>query len=192
MQIDDHLIKSCIGQDRIAQKQLYELLLPYLRAVANRYLRDTSYIKDVLQTSFVKVFQNLEKYDPDKAPLNKWAAKIVVNSCFNYNDRVIGIPKEEFNVDQHELVDKPEIIQDLSDEYLLFILKQMPKGYFEVFNLFVIDGYKHDEIAKMLKITEVLSRKRLSRAKAWLKKTFHKKHFISEPISLPIILNQKR
>ena len=193
MQINDHLIKSCIAQDRIAQKQLYELLLPYLRAVANRYLRDTSYIKDVLQTSFVKVFQHIEKYDPSKAPLNKWAAKIVVNCCFNYNDRVIGIPKEEFNIDQHELVDRPKVIQDLSDEHLLFILKQMPKGYFEVFNLFIIDGYKHDEIAEMLKITEALSRKRLSRARAWLKKTFHKKqHFISELISLPITLNQKR
>ncbi len=190
MQIDDHLIKSCKSQNKIAQRQLYELLLPYLRAVANRYLRDTSYTKDVLQVSFVKIFKNIDTYDPNKAPLNKWAAKIVVNNCFNYNDRVIGIPKEEFVAIQHESATSPQIMKDLSDEHLLFILKQMPKGYFEVFNLFAIDGYKHEEIATMLGITEALSRKRLSRARSWLKKIFYEKpHLIASIISLLMIIN---
>jgi len=175
MQINNDLIQSCKSQNRMAQKQLYQLLLPYLRAVASRYLRDTSFVKDVLQESFVKIFKHLDRYDPNKAPLNKWAAKIVVNDSLNYNKRVIGIPNEEFDTTQHEIVCMPQVMKDLSDEHLLFILKQMPKGYFEVFNLFVIDGYKHDEIAQMLGITEALSRKRLSRARDWLKKIFRDK-----------------
>lgn len=175
MPIDRKLIQACIAQNHEAQKQLYKLLLPYLRAIANRYLRDTSYIKDVLQESFIKIFKSVDTYDFEKAPLQQWAAKITINSCFNYNKRVIGVPKEEFNVALHEIAISPSSISNYSNESLLFILKQMPEGYFEVFNLFIIDGYSHKEIAPILKISEALSRKRLSRAKLWLKKTFNQK-----------------
>jgi len=174
MQISDALIKSCISNNRNAQKQLYELLLPYLRAVARRYLRDQSYIKDVLQESFVKVFREINQYDFEKATIKQWAAKITINTCFNYNKRVIGIPKEELVLEMHQTIIKPTV-EDWSREDLLHILKQMPEGYFEVFNLSVIDGYSHEEIAAMLNIKEALSRKRLSRARTWLKKTFIEK-----------------
>ena len=186
MYIKEDLINSCKSKNRVAQKQLYKLLLPYLRAVAQRYLRDTSYVKDVLQESFIKIFKNIDRYDFNKAPINKWAAKIVVNDCFNYNERVIGNSKEEFDNTQHEIICFPQVIKDLTDEHLLYILKQMPKGYFEVFNLFAIDGYNHEEISKMLRITVATSRKRLSRSRAWLKKTFRddsklESHLISLP-----------
>jgi len=171
MQIKNSLIKSCVSQNRNAQKQLYELLLPYLRAVASRYLRDTSYVKDVLQESFVKIFRNMEHYDPNKAPLKQWAAKITINNCLNYNKRVIGLQKEEFIIEKHQTITVSEL-EKWSNEDLLYLLKKMPEQYFEVFNLFVIDGYSHQEIADMLKISEPLSRKRLSRAKSWVKKTF--------------------
>ena len=175
MSISEKLINACKSQNRIAQKQLYELLLPYLRAVANRYLRDTSYVKDVLQESFVKIFRSLEKYDPQKAPIKKWAAKIVANTSINFNDRVIGYANVEFDSSKHDVVYMPLVTGELTDEHLLFILKQLPKGYFEVFNLFVIDGYKHEEIAQILNISESLSRKRLSRAKEWFKKNINEK-----------------
>jgi len=181
IQIKRNIVESCVAQKRDAQKQLYLLLLPYLRAVANRYLRDTSYAKDALQESFVKIFKNIEKYDFDKAPLKQWAARITINVCLNYNKRVIGLPLEEFIVEQHDHVILPVSVQNISDENLLLILKKMPDGYFEVFNLFVIDGYSHDETAKMLGISEALSRKRMSRARNWLKKTFQEK---------PDLLNQ--
>lgn len=191
MQINLNLIQSCKSQNRLAQKQLYQLLLPYLRAVASRYLRDTSFVKDVLQESFVKIFRYIDRYDPNKAPFDKWAAKIVVNDSLNYNKRVIGTPNEEFDTTKHDIICLPQVMKNLSDEHLLFILKQMPKNYFEVFNLFVIDGYKHDEIAEMLDIAEALSRKRLSRAREWLKKTFRDKNQVeSDIISYPKSLKQ--
>lgn len=169
MQIDDDLIRSCIASKRAAQKQLYGLLLPYLRAVANRYLRDTSYIKDALQESFIKIFKNIDKYDIERASFKSWASKITINSCLNYNQRVIGIPNEEFVKESHQTIVQ-WCEEKWSTEELLLILKQMPSGYFEVYNLFVIDGYSHTEIAKILGIDESLSRKRLSRGRAWVKK----------------------
>ncbi len=176
MQINKSLIQSCISQNREAQKQLYRLLLPYLRAIASRYLRDTSYIKDVLQESYIKIFKSIDKYDFNKAPFQQWAAKITINSCINYNKRVIGTPNEKLVVEKHETGMMPTVIQNWSDENLLLVLKQMPAGYFEVFNLFIIDGYTHEEIAKILGISEALSRKRLSRARKWLKKNFQANH----------------
>lgn len=176
MQISDKLIKSCAAQNRKAQKQLYDLLLPYLRAVANRYLRDTSFVKDVLQESFIKIFKNLDSYDFNKAPIKQWAARITINCSINYNKRVIGIPKEEFVVEKHQTEAASVTLQSLTDEDLLRILKKMPAGFFEIFNLYVIDNYTHAEIAKMLNINESLSRQRLSRAKSWLKKKFNEKN----------------
>lgn len=172
MQIDHALIKACVSQNRKAQKQLYVQLLPYLRAIACRYLRDTSYEKDVLQESFVKVFKNIGQYNFDKAPLKYWAAKITINHCINYNKRIIGLPKDEFVASDHEIPRPIGDTKDWTDETLLAILKKMPEGYFEVFNLFVIDEYSHEDIAGMLDISAALSRKRLSRAKVWLKKNY--------------------
>jgi RNA polymerase sigma factor (sigma-70 family) len=172
--IDKELIKSCLAQDRSAQKKVYTLLLPYLRTVAMRYLRDVSYIKDVLQESFVKVFVHLEQFDQEKAPLRNWAARITINSCLNYNKRIIGIPMETFEPDFHDAGTEPEVLKTLSNEDLLNHLKGMPEGYFEVFNLNIIDGFKHDEIAKMLGISADLSRQRLSRARLWLKQNIIK------------------
>lgn len=183
MQIDRDLISACISQKREAQKQLYKLLLPYLRAIAYRYLRDTSYLKDALQESYVKIFNELKNYNFDKGTLKHWAARITINTCINYNKRVIGIPNTEFLIDQHEEIALPEVLEKISNENFLFILKQMPEGYFDVFNLFIIDGYAHDEIASILGISVELSRKRLSRARKWLKKTFIGKIHLIEQIS---------
>ncbi|MGK0364737.1 MAG: RNA polymerase sigma factor (sigma-70 family) [Saprospiraceae bacterium] len=172
MEISQQLIKSCQAQNRAAQKELYLALLPYLRAVINRYLRDNSYEKDVLQESFVKVFRSISKYDPDKAPVKNWAARIVINTCINYNERIIGLPAEEFIAEAHESRISEEInVEEITDEKMLNVLKEMPKGYFEVFNLFVIDEYSHKEIAAILNIAEAVSRKKLSRAKNWLRKS---------------------
>ena len=172
MKISQQLIKSCQAQNRAAQKELYLALLPYLRAVISRYLRDNSYEKDVLQESFVKVFKSISKYDPNKAPLKNWAARIVINTCLNYNERIIGLPAEEFITEAHDTGNEEEVKLDkITDERMLNVLKEMPKGYFEVFNLFVIDEYSHKEIAKILNIAEAVSRKKLSRAKNWLRKS---------------------
>ena len=172
MKISQQLIKSCQAKNRAAQKELYLALLPYLRAVLSRYLRDDSFGKDVLQESFVKIFRSIEKYDPSKAPMKAWSARIVINTCLNYNERVIGLPTEEFITETHDTESSEEIELDkITDERMLNVLKEMPTGYFEVFNLFVIDEYSHKEIAKILNIAEAVSRKKLSRAKNWLRKS---------------------
>jgi len=172
MLVSKKLVDLCLSQNREAQKQLYELLLPYLRAIANRYLRDTSYTKDVLQESFVKIFRSMSQYNFEKGPFKQWAARITINNSLNYNKRVIGSPKDELVVSKHQGIVVPAVVEKWSSENMLLLLKQMPSDYFEVFNLSAIDGYSHVEIAEILNISEALSRKRLSRGKTWLKNFF--------------------
>jgi len=172
--ISEDLILSCTLQDPAAQRKLYDLLLPYLRAVANRYLRDDSYAMDVLQESFIKIFKNMTQYDAAKSPFKNWAAKIVINSCLNYNKRVIGQPTEEINITTENISNHSLSIESFSDEHLLLILKKVPQRYYDVFNLAIIDGYSHPEIAEILGIKEASSRKQLSRARAYLKNIFTK------------------
>lgn len=111
MQVDHGLIKSCVAQNRKAQKQLYEQLLPYLRAIASWYLRDTSYVKDALQESFIRIFKNMDRYDSNKASLSQWAARITINRCLSYNKQVIGYPKEELSLSNHDSPVLPAAIQ---------------------------------------------------------------------------------
>lgn len=173
MIIEQELIKACIAKNRAAQQQLYLALLPYLRAVTVRYLRDNSYEKDALQEAFVKIFRSLKNYNPAGAPLKNWAARIVINTCLNYNERVL-LPADEYVAEVHE----PETdttdfnSEQITDERMLSILKRMPKGSFAVFNLFVIDEYSHKEIAEILRISPDMSRQTLSRAKKWLRKAY--------------------
>ena len=174
MEISIDIIRACIKQQRAAQGKVYKTLLPYLRAVAYRYLKDTSYVKDVLQESFIKIFRRLDKYDASNGTLKQWTARIVINTSLNYNERIIGLPKEELKMFKLDIHHAPLAIQKLSNEHLLYILKQMPDKYFKVFNLHVIDGYSHQEIGSILNISQELSRQRLSRARNWLKKIFHK------------------
>ncbi len=181
--IDYKIINKCKLQNRDAQRRVYDVLLPYLRAICRRYLRDVSFEKDVLQESFLKIFTKIEQYNPELASFKKWATKITINHCLNYNARVIKTPHEEFQ-DQHEILCLPKVIRQMSEDHLLSILKQMPVRQFEVFNLYVIDSYGHEEIARILAISEDVSRKRLSRARQWIKKTFQQTDSDSLPTKI--------
>jgi RNA polymerase sigma factor (sigma-70 family) len=171
MHIEEALIHSCKKNDAKAQKRLYMLLLPYLRAIVNRYLRDTSFEKDALQESFVKIFKTIDSFNQQKGELKSWAGRITINTCLNLNKRLIGQAMEAF--ESLEYVQPTESKDYATDRkgVLFKLLKDMPPDYSAVFNLFVIDGYDHQEIAEILSISPALSRKRLSRARVWLRWT---------------------
>jgi len=99
----------------------------------------------------------------------------MINVCLNYNSRIIGNRKETLDESSGYHILPLPFIDEISDERLLYVLKKMPKAYLEVFNLNIIDGYRHDEIAALLNISTTTSRKRLSRARTWIKKTMPEK-----------------
>lgn len=169
MQINIELIAACISNQRVAQKQLYDILLPYLNVICQRYLRNQSDRSDVIQETFISLFKNLHQFDVHKASFKTWATKIAINYALKANEKGNRNATQELVVPMHEPKLDPAILRQLSNEELLLWMKRMPENYFAVFNLFVVDGFSHKEIANILRIDESLSRQRLSRGKAWLK-----------------------
>jgi RNA polymerase sigma factor (sigma-70 family) len=168
MVITIKIINNCKQNDKVAQKQLYSILLPYLNPICKRYLNNSSDIKDTLQETFINIFSNINQYDPNRSQFKTWAVRIAINCALKYNKKMYQLPINEFIADQSTQTIEPEILSKLSDDDLLAFFKTMPKQYFEVFNLNVIDGFSHKEIGTILSIDESLSRKRLSRARTWL------------------------
>lgn len=115
------------------------------------------------------MFQNLKSYDENRASFKTWTVKICVNKCFKFNQKGGSNQFIEFNAEHHGLTVDPEVISKMSDAEMLLVLKQMPQEFYQVFNLFAVDGFNHDEIAATLSISTDLSRQRLSRARKWIK-----------------------
>ncbi|MFK8007135.1 MAG: RNA polymerase sigma factor [Saprospiraceae bacterium] len=169
-QINLQLISLCLSKNGEAQRKLYNILLPYLNVMCKRYLVNSAELKDVLQETFIHIFKNLHQFDVQKASFKTWTTKIAINNCLKYNGKNNRNSTEELIIELHESTVTPTVFENISNEEMLLWLKKMPRNYFDVFNMYVIDGFSHDEIAKLLNIESSLSRKRLSRAREWLKK----------------------
>jgi len=169
-QVDIQLIARCLANDRGAQRDLYDQCLPYLNLTCRRYLINSSDLKDALQNAFISLFGSLGQFDVQKASFKTWSTRIAINACLKCNRKRKQGGTQELIINMHDREIEPEVFARLSNEDLVAWLKQMPRPYFEVFNFYVIDGFSHQEIAEMLCIDPQLSRQRLARSRAWLKK----------------------
>lgn len=168
--IDPRLIKDCLAGRRKAQRSLYDLSLPYFTTVAHRYLLLNADLPDTLQVTYGRLFQHLGQYDVARASFKTWSTKILINECLKQNARNKCRPVEDLNTATYREPSIPaEALARLTNEDLINWLRRMPPTYYEVFSLYVIDGFSHEEIGELLAITPVLSRKRLSRSRSWLK-----------------------
>lgn len=164
------LLRACRANDRTAQRRLYRAALPHLHLVCRRYLRYPADLKDALQESFLAVFRGLDGYDANRGPFGAWARRVTINVCLRQNERYARRATDELVVNLHEPAIPPAAYANFSAEELIAWLRRMPAPYFAVFNAHVIDGFSHREVAELLGIEETLSRQRLSRARAWLRK----------------------
>ncbi|MDF1695404.1 MAG: sigma-70 family RNA polymerase sigma factor [Saprospiraceae bacterium] len=168
MQVRKDIIQKCKAFDPKAQKEMYDTLLPYLNSVCRRYLYNSSNRSDALQESFIKIFTKIDQFDINKGSFKSWSTKITINSCLQYGQKASSRNEIELSVAEYQIPISPEIIARLSNEEVLFVLSKMPTDYLQVFNLYIIDGFSHTEIAEMLNIKSSLSRKRLARARDWI------------------------
>ena len=161
------LIAGCIRGDRQCQKALFQQYSGKLLAVCIRYTRHRMEAEDVLQDAFIKIFKNLEKFE-GKGSFEGWMRRIVVNTALkNYNKS--SFKKEKIGLeDYQEGSMDPDVIASLYQEELLKVIEELPNGYRIVFNLYVIEGFSHREIAKELGIQESTSRSQLVKARKML------------------------
>ena len=169
----DELIKGCIRHDRASQKLLYKQFYGYSMSICMRYTRNREDAYEVLNDAFMKVFTRIEQYD-FKYAFKSWLRRILINTSIDCikkeqkNRNQLGI--EDLNLPSHA------ISQDHKQhhEELLMLVQQLSPAYRSVFNLFVMDGYDHKDIARMLGISVGTSKSNLAKARQRLKELLFK------------------
>lgn len=164
---EKELIQGCIREDRECQLELFNLYAGKMLTVTRRYARHHLEAEDLLQDAFIKVFNNLDRFE-GKGSFEGWIRRIVVNTALkNYNRS--SFKKENIGLPEyHDTPVNPEAISNLGEEELLKEIAALPDGYRIVFNLYVIEGYSHKEIAEELGIGESTSRSQLVKARKML------------------------
>ena len=163
------LIQGCIDGDRQMQKMLYEQFAPKMYGVCLRYAGNENDASDILQEGFIKVFKNLTKFRSEGS-FEGWVRRIFVNTAIEHYRKKVSL----FNVSeaQENMIEDPGLnaLDNLAAKDIMKVVNELSPGYKAVFNLHVIEGYSHKEIADMLSITEGTSKSQLARAKGVLKK----------------------
>jgi RNA polymerase sigma-70 factor (ECF subfamily) len=164
------LVEACIRNERIAQRQLYELFAGKFYVIAVRYMKDKDDAADVMQDAFVKIFKYVNTFRFD-CPFEAWARRIVINTALK------ALQKKKrmgYQIDANEMINQlSEQAVDISNmvlEQLMNLVHELPDGCQAIFNLYAIEGYKHHEIADLLNISEGTSKSQYSRSKQLLQK----------------------
>jgi RNA polymerase sigma-70 factor (ECF subfamily) len=160
------LINDCKNNNRKAQEQLYRLYSGKLFAVCLKYSRNYAEAQDNLQDGFLIIFQKIGQYS-FKGSFDGWLKRVMINNVLQqYRQQTfLSLVNEDIAEDYEIELDDDEISLD----YLLKIIQELPDRYRLVFNLYVIDGYSHAEIAEMLNINIGTSKSNLARGRMILK-----------------------
>lgn len=163
-------LQNCLRGDRLAQKQFFERYKGKMFALCLRYASSREDAEDILQEGFVKVFRDLHQYT-GAGNLEGWVRKVFVNTALQYLQKQ---KKEWITADLEgcEIADETEPFsgEEAPARNMTRILQQLPAGFRTIFNLHVLEGYSHPEIAEILGISVGTSKSQLLRAKAHFRK----------------------
>jgi RNA polymerase sigma factor (sigma-70 family) len=167
------LIQGCLRQDGQSQRELYRSFYVYAMTTASRYAPRLHDAEEIVNDAFFKVFTRIETYN-EMYSFKPWLSKIIVNTAINHFQKY---HRNEFATDtienipnQQNIQTEPVVLSKLSQEELLRLVQSLPPAYRMVFNLYAIEGYKHEEIAQMLNIAEKTSQSNLVRARQKLQR----------------------
>ena len=168
---EDELIRGCLKGNGSCQKEIFYRFAGRMLGVCHRYARNSADAEDILQDAFIKVFDKIYQFKSEGS-FEGWIRRIVVNTALKkyslrrYEKEVIGY--EISDRDENEM--EPSAYAHLTEKELLELINSLPDGYRIIFNLYVIEGYQHDEIAEMLGIQPGTSRSQLVKARNMLQK----------------------
>lgn len=165
----DSLFEACKSNNRVAQERLYNLTASNMLAVCMRYASSIYEAEDILQTGYIKVFTQINSFK-QQGSFEGWIRRIMVNTAiefFRKNKKTVPITNIE---SLHEDIDSGFNMDHLELNDLLILIQELPDGYRMVFNMYVIEGYSHREIAEQLEISESTSKSQLLRARGRLMK----------------------
>ena len=165
-QEEHEIIKLAIDNNRQAQQMIYSRFAPKMLSVCRQYIKDLHHAEDLMITAFMKVFVNLKNFE-HKGSFEGWIRRIIINECISYiraKKKVSFLEDEYYHEESFNDVESNFSVDDIQ-----FLIDSLPEGYRMIFNLYAIEGYKHQEIADMLGISEGTSKSQLYHARKMLK-----------------------
>ena len=164
---EEELIKRCIAGEKYCQELLYRKYASKMFGVCLGYVNSHDDAKDVLQDAFVKIFESLKKYTGEGS-FEGWIRRIIVNTAIDYYRKALKDQKNISLDDISVIHTQASVLDKIQEKELLELIHKLPEGARVIFNLFAIEGYSHDEIAKMLNISLSTSKSQFWRAKGLL------------------------
>ena len=170
-QEEKELINLAVEGNRHAQHQIYSKFSPKMLGACRQYIKDLQHAEDLMITAFMKVFLNLKNFE-HKGSFEGWMRRIMVNECISY----IRVQKKIRFLEEEKYIEEGFNATDsnFSVDEIQFLIDNLPDGYKMIFNLYAIEGYKHQEIATMLEINEGTSKSQLSHARKLLQEQINK------------------
>ena len=162
------LIAACSRGERWAQKVLYETYFHDLLPVCNRYAANSSEAMDMLHEGFIKVFRNIDRYQPNTS-LGGWMRRLMVNTCIDVYRKEARRRTDDIDATFDLSTEEADAVSQCSEREILAAVQDLTPVYRTIFNLYAIEGYSHREIAERLEITESTSRSNLVKARQKLK-----------------------
>lgn len=168
------LVLRCQQYDRAAQRQLYMMFADELMSIALRYAKDTSMARDLVHDTFLKVFEKIGSFKLNQGSFGGWMNRILINQAIEIYRRQkrMVYNTEDYFYETH--ANEIDVIQQLEAEDIIELLQILPEGGRLIFNMYVIEGFKHNEIGQILGISPSTSRSQLTRAKVLLRQAIAK------------------
>lgn len=171
-----NIISGCRTGNRQAQEKLYRSFYRVMMSLCLRYTKNETDAMDALNTGFYKVFKNIQRFDSSKASLYTWMRTIIINSCLDYITSKQNIIQQVELTGNTDIQIDPEVFVKMKSEHLLHLIRKLPPATRTVFNLFIMEGYSHKEIANLLKISDGTSKWHLSEARKSLQKMINEEN----------------
>ncbi|MDQ6609447.1 MAG: RNA polymerase sigma factor [Bacteroidota bacterium] len=161
---DSDLIEGCIQGNRKMQRELYQRFAPKMYGVCLRYAANAEEAEDILQEGFIKVFKKIGSFRSEGS-FEGWVRRIFVNTAIEHYRKKIYL-QPITDLEENTLEGKYlSVLDSLAEKDIINLVQQLSPGYRTVFNMYVVEGYTHKQIAELLGISEGTSKSQLSRAK---------------------------
>lgn len=166
----EELLQKSVRGDRKSQEKLYRQFYGFAMSVCVRYTQSRDEALEIVNDSFLKVFTKGDQYD-SKYPFKAWFRRIIVNTALDfYRSQQKHYFHENIEEAYEVSSNDSSPLSQLNHEEIIMLIQRLPSGYKMVFNLFVIDGFSHEEISNQLGISVGTSKSNLSRAREALRK----------------------
>ena len=186
----DKILEGCRLNDRTSQKNLYRNYYSYVMSIALRYASNDSNAVEMANDAFLKIFTHVKNFTPrygnTLASFTGWVKKVVIYACIDHLRKYNKGPiTTSIDIEQSVPADPGENAEDiLQHKEIIKCIQQLSRAYRAVFNLYVIEGFSHAEIAERLNISEGASKSNLHKAKQNLQQLLRKRTIVNYETNL--------